>query len=84
VKNCKKKIVSDHTIPENVFNLIQNRLKGEYFHVKNKFQNFEGVEAFQIEDEVRFKNAIMDKIKMDEPLFAGFDSARNASCYFII
>ena len=31
---------------------------------------------------MRFKNAITDKIKIDEPFFAGFDSARNASCYF--
>jgi hypothetical protein len=82
VKNCKKIIVSDHTITKNVFNLIQNRLKGEYFHVKNKFQKFEGVEAFQIKDEMRFKNAIETKMKNDEPFFAGFDSARNASCYF--
>ena len=32
--------------------------------------------------EDRFKNAIMEKMKNDEPFFAGFDSARNASCYF--
>mgnify|MGYP000329427290 CR=1 FL=1 len=82
VKNCKKLIVSDHTITKNVFNFIENRLHGVYFHVKNKFQKFEGVEAFQIKDEMRFKTAIMDKMKMDEPFFAGFDSARNASCYF--
>jgi hypothetical protein len=82
VKSCKKLIVSDHTITKNVFNLIQYRLKGEYFHMKNKFQRFEGVEAFQIKDEMRFKNAIMDKMKIDEPFFAGFDSARNASSYF--
>ena len=63
VKNCKKIIVSDHTITKNVFNFIQNRLKGEYFHVKNKFQKFEGVEAFQIKDEMRFKNAIETKMK---------------------
>jgi hypothetical protein len=60
-------IVSDHTITKNVFNFIQNILKGEYFHVKNKFQKFEGVEAFQIKDEMRFKNAITEKMKMDEP-----------------
>jgi len=82
VKNCKKLIVSDHTITKNVFNFIQNRLKGEYFHVKNKFQKFEGVEAFQIKDEMRFKTAIETKMKKNEPFFAGFDSARNASCYF--
>jgi hypothetical protein len=57
-------------------------LKGEYFHVKNKFQKFEGVEAFQIKDEMRFKTAIETKMKNNEPFFAGFDSARNASCYF--
>jgi hypothetical protein len=57
-------------------------LNGVYFHVKNKFQKFEGVEAFQIKDEMRFKKAIEDKMKKDEPFFAGFDSARNASCYF--
>jgi len=82
VKNCKKLIVSDHTITKNVFNFIQNRLKGENFHVKNKFQKFEGVEAFMIKDETRFKNAIETKMKKDEPFFAGFDSARNASSYF--
>ena len=27
-KNCKKIIVSDHTITKNAFNFIQNRLKG--------------------------------------------------------
>jgi hypothetical protein len=61
VKNCKKLIVSDHTITKNVLNFIQNRLHGVYFHVKNKFQKFEGVEAFQIKDGMRFKNAITDK-----------------------
>ena len=49
--------------------------------MKNKFQKFEGVEAFQIKDEMIFKNAITEKMKKDEPFFAGFDSARNASCY---
>jgi hypothetical protein len=34
--------------------------------VKNKFQKFEGVEAVQIKDEMRFKNAITDKMKIDE------------------
>ena len=82
MKNCKKLIVTDHTITKNVFNLIQNRLKGEYFHVKNKVHKFEGVKAFQIKDGMRFKNAITEKMKKDEPFFAGFDSARNASCYF--
>jgi hypothetical protein len=50
--------------------------------VKNKFQKFEGVEAFQIKDEMSFRNAITEKMKKDKPFFAGFDSARNASCYF--
>ena len=31
--------------------------------MKNKFQKFEGVEAFQIKDEMRFKNAITEKMK---------------------
>ena len=57
-------------------------MKGEYYHIKNKFQKFEGVEAFQIKDEMRFRNAIETKMKNNEPFFAGFDSARNASCYF--
>ena len=35
--------------------------------MKNKFQKFEGVEAFQIKDEMRFKNAITEKMKKDEP-----------------
>ena len=35
--------------------------------MKNKFQKFEGVEAVQIKDEMRFKNAITDKMKIDEP-----------------
>ena len=38
-----------------------------YIYVKNKFQEFEGVEAFQIKDEMRFKNAISEKMKKDEP-----------------
>ena len=63
IKSCKKLILSDHTITSNVFNLIQNRLKGKYFYVMNQYQKFEGVPAIQIKDEIRFKNAIMDKIK---------------------
>ena len=66
VKNCKKLIVSDHTITKNVFNYVLTK-KGEYIHVKNKFQKFEGVEAFQIKGEMRFENAIMDKMKKNEP-----------------
>ena len=93
ILNCKKLILSDHTITNNVFNLIKNRLKGnfckantlqskKYYYVKNTFQKFEGVPAIMIKDEDRFKNAIMEKMKNDEPFFAGFDSARNASSYF--
>jgi len=36
-------------------------LKGEYFYIKNKFQKFEGVEAFQIKDEMRFKTALKQR-----------------------
>jgi disulfide oxidoreductase YuzD len=84
VKNCKNIIVSDHTITKNVFNLIQNRLKGEYFHEKNKFQKIEGIEAFQIKDEMRFKNAITEKMKMDESFLPVLIVQEKLAAIFII
>jgi hypothetical protein len=83
IKNCKKLIVSDHTITEAVFNFFKNRkTKSAPFYVKNNFMKFKGVKAYEVKDETRFKDAIEAKMNENEGFFAGFDSATVATQYF--
>ena len=85
IKNSKKVIVSDHTINNNVLDLLSTRLTKKEpapFYVKNLYQKFEGVKAEQIKVESVFKDKIEATMKNNEGFFAGFDSARCASQYF--
>ena len=78
LKHCKKIVVSDHVIRDTVFDL----LKGKPFFVKNTYQNFRGVKALQLKDEVKFKDAMQLEVESGKGFFAGFDSATTAADYF--
>jgi hypothetical protein len=82
IKNCKKLIVSDHTITDAVFHLFRCLKKKRLMYVKNNFLKFKGVKSQRIRNEDTFKQKIEDALKSNVGFFAGFDSARTASQYF--
>jgi hypothetical protein len=72
IKNCKKLIVSDHTITEAVFSFFRNRTtRTPPFYIKNDFQNFKGVKANQVKNETRFKDIIEAKMLENESFLLG-------------
>ena len=81
IKNCKKLIVSDHTITDAVFSLLKC-MKTQPIYIKNNFLKFKGVQSTQINNEALFKQKIEDALKLNKGFFAGFDSARTATLYF--
>lgn len=85
VKNCKKIIVSDHTITDAVFFLLNSAKKKKNkrtCYVKNNYQKFKGVKAKRIRSELTFKRALENALRSNIGFFSGFDSARTASQYY--
>jgi hypothetical protein len=48
IKNCKKLIVSDHTMTDAVFHLFKNKKSKRTIYIKNNYQKFKGVHAHQM------------------------------------
>ena len=81
VKNCKKLIVSDHTITDAVFSLFKC-IKTPPLYIKYNFIKFKGVQSKQIDNEALFKHKIEEALKSNVGFFAGFDSAQTATLYY--
>ena len=81
VKNCKKLIVSDHTITDAVFSLFKC-INTPPLYIKNNFLKFKGVQSKQIDNEALFKHKIEEALKSNVGFFAGFDSAQTATLYY--
>lgn len=75
IKNCKKIIVSDATINENVLNLLSTRINKNAKVVKivNKFQKFKNVEAIKYNDENEFIDELRNHIKNKKYFLFGSD-----------
>jgi hypothetical protein len=82
IKNCKKLILSDHTIHDGIFHMFRSMKNKRTLYVKNKYQKFKGVKAKRIRNEKRFKQEIECALKSNIGFFAGFDSARTATQYY--
>ena len=61
INNCKKIIVSEALINDNVFNIIEKRKHETKILIKNSFKKYDGIKAIQHNDENNFLN--LDKMK---------------------
>lgn len=84
IMNCKKLIVSDHTILDNIFIFLENRIKkkGKTVFIKNNYLKFDGVESLYVHDENEYLNKLIQYTKTGNGYFAGFDSATKCENYF--
>ena len=77
IKECKKLVVSDAHIHNNVMKLIETRLfmdDKEYIHIYNAYKKFNGVPSVRYNDENEFYNTIKDKVLNGDSFSFGCDS----------
>ena len=76
INNCSKIIVSDATINDNVFSLLQSRADGKKLFVRNTFQKYKGIEVVIFNDENKFIEEMNEHIIKDSPFLCGSDSMK--------
>ena len=81
IKHCKKLVVSDATINDNVFNLLKIRNKENNIYVINKHLKYEDIEAIRYNDENLLFDKVNGHIKLLKYFFFGFDSKSIAHKY---
>jgi hypothetical protein len=82
IKNCKKLILADNIICDNVFEFIKNRFNGTYKFIVNDFQRFQNVEAIHVKNENNFYELIQNSIKQNKPFLFGCDSCATIENYY--
>lgn len=73
INNCKKIIVSDATINNNVFTLLNKRIDNKIYII-NEYKKYDNIKAFKMNDENEFLKKIKEHIKKDEYFLFGCDS----------
>ena len=75
VRHCKKVIVSDALIHDNVINLLSCRkVAKQTLYINNSYQKYKGKVALRIRDECEFVKKIYDEIDADIFFLFGCDS----------
>lgn len=77
INNCKKIIVSDATINDNVFEILKNRKDDKKIFIINSFKKYKGIEVVIYNDESKFINEMNEHIKNNNPFLCGSDSMSN-------
>jgi hypothetical protein len=81
ILNCKKLILSEAIINDNVFNLIEKR-KGKNVFIENIFKKYEGVQAVQYNDENKFLSFIISEVEKKKFFLFGCDSCDICTKYY--
>ena len=82
IKYCKKIIVSDARINQNIINLLQQRNKPNKIFIKNEFKKYKDIEAIKHLDENEYLENIEKHIKDDNYFLFGSDSKNKAEEYY--
>jgi len=80
IKNCYKLIVTDATISQNVFNLLETRinlLDNKTVFLRNEFKKYNGINAIQVNDENEFINMMHEQVKNKDYFLCASDSKDN-------
>lgn len=81
INNCHKLILSDATINDNVFYLVQKRADDKKIFIENTFKKYEGIWAHHYKNENWFLKEMIKKVKNNEYFLFGCDSMEIAHNY---
>ena len=83
INNCKKLIVSEALINDNVFNIIEKRKHETKILIKNSFKKYDGIKAIQHNDENNFFNLVISNVKNKKYFLFGADSCDIVTTHFL-
>lgn len=81
INNCHKLILSDATINDTVFYLVQKREDDKKIFIENTFKKYKDIQAIQMNDETDFLNQMKENIKENKYFLFGCDSMEIAHNY---
>jgi hypothetical protein len=73
ILNCKKLILTEAIINDNVFNIIAKRTDNKMF-IRNAFKKYDGINAIQYNDENKFLSFISSEVQKNSYFLFGCDS----------
>jgi hypothetical protein len=73
ILNCKKLILTEAIINDNVFNIIAKRTDNKIF-IRNTFKKYDGINAIQYNDENKFLSFISSEVQKNSYFLFGCDS----------
>ena len=84
IKNCKKIILSDATIDQNIFNLLSSRkTKNKTLLIKNEVKKFNNIKANKYNDENMFIDKLRECIKNKKYFLFGCDGCNKISKIYL-
>lgn len=81
IKNCRKVVVSDALISDNVFNFFHRIDPRDMVYVKNNFLKYQGIKAIEVRDENLFFSRIEQETDSGKPFFFATDSCSIVTQY---
>ena len=82
IKNCKKLILSDAIINNNVLNFIKSRSLKKTLYIENQVQKYKNINAINQQNEVEFIQKIQDNILEKKYFLFGSDSCAKITEFF--
>ena len=81
ILNCKKLVLTEAIINENVFNIIEKR-KGNKMLLINEYKKYEGIQAIQYKDENKFLSFLISEVRKNNFFLFGSDSCDVSTKYY--
>ena len=82
IKNCKKLILSDAIINNNVLNFIKKRKLKNTLYIENQVLKYKDVKAINMQDEIEFLKLIQDNINDKKFFLFGSDSCSKITEFY--
>jgi hypothetical protein len=81
ILNCKKLILTEAIINDNVFNVIEKRL-GKKILINNEYKKYDGIQAIQYNDENKYLSFIISEVQKKNYFLFGSDSCDVITKYY--
>lgn len=82
INNCKKIILTEAIINDNVFNIVNKRPNETKIFIKNTYVKYKGIQAIQHNDENIFLDLIISHVKNNQYFLFGCDSCDIITKYY--
>jgi|688.fasta_scaffold09539_17 hypothetical protein len=82
IKNAHKIVVSDATINNNTFTLLNIRDNEKTIYIENNFKKYEGLSVFKYNDENKFLEEVQQHVNKNDYFLFGCDSLTIAEQYY--